>query len=148
MLYRDRLNYVLTSDNNQRGRDWHCSRLQPYKATVLSSIKLTCSENFFRLNREAVETGRNRWLNTLRQYRTHYRTEALRKHQTLSYSFHINIYCRPQMRYVDLGNALKRDDINPDVLEIPETAGSGMIYLFERILVVNQSNVHRWWYVT
>jgi hypothetical protein len=93
-----------------------------------------------------VEKGRKQWLQTLQIYRTHYRTEALRKHQTLSYNFHINTYCRPRVRYLDLANALKRDDVNPDVIEIPEYARSGMIYLFERILVVNQSNVHKWWY--
>ena len=49
------------------------------------------------------------------------------------------------MRYLDLATALKRDDVNPDVVEIPEYARSGMIYLFERILAVNQSNVHKWW---
>jgi hypothetical protein len=49
------------------------------------------------------------------------------------------------MRYLDLGNALGRDEVNPYVLRIPEYARSGMIYLFERILVTNQSNLHRWW---
>jgi len=50
------------------------------------------------------------------------------------------------MRYPDLGTTLKRDDINPLVVEIPEYARSGVIYLFERMWVVNQSKVHRWWY--
>ena len=93
-----------------------------------------------------MEKGRQEWLTTLLAYRTHHRTEALRKHQTLSYSFQINIYSRPRMRYLDLASALRRDDINLNVVEIPEYARSGMIYLFERMLVVNQSKVHKWWY--
>ena len=60
----------------------------------------------------------------------------------------MNIYCRPKMRYSDLMNALKRDEINPDVLDIPEYARSGIIYLFERIAIVNQSTIHRWWYLS
>ena len=97
------------------------------------------------MNRAAVDKGRQEWLARVSAYRARLRTEALRKHQTMSYGFQINIYSRPQMRYLDLTTALKRDDVNPDVVEIPEYARSGMIYLFERILVVNQSNVHRWW---
>jgi hypothetical protein len=89
----------------------------------------------------------NPWLSTIKAYKTHYRTEALRKHQTLSYNFHLNIFCRPSMKYLGLTDAMKRDDVNPDVLAIPNFARSGMIYLFETLTVANQSNIHRWWYV-
>jgi hypothetical protein len=93
-----------------------------------------------------VKKGRGGWLKALQEYRTYHRTTALRKHQTLSYSFHINVYGHPTTCFVPLVNVLRREDTNPVVLEIPETARSAMLYLFERILVVSQSNVHRWWY--
>ena len=93
-----------------------------------------------------VKKGRNLWLKSLQEYRAYHRTTALRKHQALSYNFHINIYCRPAVRFMDLVSVLRRDETNPVVLAIPEAARSGMLYLFERILVVSQSNVHRWWY--
>ena len=102
-------------------------------------------EHFLRLNRSLIDFGKNLWLSTLKSYGTHYRTEALQKHQTLSYTFYKNIYCCPRMRYLELGSALRHDEINPKVLGIPEYARSGMIYLFERILITNQSKVHQWW---
>jgi hypothetical protein len=102
-------------------------------------------EHFFKLNRVTIEYERPNWISTLEAYRSHYRNEALQKHQILSYTFHLRIYCHPRMRYPELENALQRDQVNPDVLRIPEYARSGMIYLFERILVTNQSNLHRWW---
>lgn len=97
------------------------------------------------MNRAAVDEGRQRWLNYLHAYRTHSRTEALQKHGTLSYDFHISVYCRPHMRYLDLHGVLRKTDGNPAVLGLPETARSGMIYLFERLQVANQSVIHRWW---
>jgi len=102
-------------------------------------------ETLFILNRAAVDKGRKEWLTKISAYRARLRTQALCRHQTLSYSFQINIYTRPAMRYVDLTVALARDDSNPDVTDIPEYARSGMIYLFERMLVVNQSKIHKWW---
>jgi len=75
------------------------------------------------------------------------RVEALHKHQILSYDFHLNIFCRPRIRYFELSDAIRRSDVNLDVLGIPEYGRSGMIYLFERLVVVNQSSLHRWWYI-
>jgi hypothetical protein len=51
------------------------------------------------------------------------------------------------MKYLGLTDAMKWNDINPDILAIPDVARSGMIYLFERLMVANQSNLHRWWYI-
>ena len=104
-------------------------------------------QNFFQLNKAKIKTGRKNWLRTIAAYRDHYRTEALRKHQILSYSFQIHMYCRPRVRYVDLANTLKRDDTNPCILQIPDRARSGIVYLFERLSIVNQSVVHSWWYL-
>ena len=108
---------------------------------------LISRERFLRLNRAIVERERNSWTKTVQDYRDYYRDEALRKHRTLSYSFHISIYCRPRISYLGLRDALKRNEVNTDVVAIPEFARSGMIYLFERLIITNQSKVHRWWYV-
>jgi hypothetical protein len=83
----------------------------------------------------------------MEKVRTRAREEALRKHQILSYSFHVDVYCRPHLRYLELTDVLKRSEVNLEVLEIPEYARSGMIYLFERLVMVNQSSVHQWWYI-
>ena len=93
-----------------------------------------------------MERGRTQWLKLVRNYRNHCRLEALQKHQTLSYNFYLNIYCRPHMAYHDLTSLLKQVDINPTIIDIPNYARSGMIYLFERMTIVNQSSVHQWWW--
>ena len=107
--------------------------------------QLTSSETFLNLNRSTVERCRTQWLKMVKNYRNHCRLEALQKHQTLSYNFYLNIYCRPHMAYHDLTSLLKQVDINPAIIDIPNYARSGMIYLFERMIIVNQSSVHQWW---
>jgi hypothetical protein len=84
----------------------------------------------------------NPWFSTLKTYRTHCRTETVWKHQTLSYNFHLDIVCRPSMKYLGLTDAMKWDDVNPDLLAIPDVARSAMIYLFARLMVANQSSFH------
>lgn len=102
---------------------------------------------FFHVNRANVNEGKRLWRKKMDYERTCQRNIALRKHQILSYDFHLNIFCRPRLRYNELREAFTRTEVNPGVLGIPEYARSGMIYLFERLLVVNQSRLHRWWYI-
>ena len=108
-------------------------------------LRLICRRQFLQLNRGTIDRERQACLSALQSYRSRCRTEALRKHQTLSYNFHVNVYCRSNIHYLDLTETLRKQDVNPDVIGIPEVAKSGMIYLFERISVVNQSDIHRWW---
>jgi hypothetical protein len=42
---------------------------------------------------------------------------------------------------------LERDEVNGGLIGIVDTGRSSLVYLFERICVVNQSKVHQWWYV-
>jgi hypothetical protein len=102
-------------------------------------------EHFLRLNKTLVDPGRRAWNTKLKEYRTYFRTQALRKHQALSYSFYINVYCNSRLKYHDIPRILATNEVNPTILGITETARSALIYLFERMVVVNQSKVHQWW---
>jgi hypothetical protein len=82
----------------------------------------------------------------IQAYRDHLRNQALQKHQILSYKFHIETYCSPTLQFADLANTLRRREVNPNVSDIPTYARSGLTYLFERVVVVNQSPLHQWWY--
>ena len=104
-------------------------------------------EHFLRLNKTLVDPGKRIWNTTLTEYRTSIRQKALQKHQVLSYSFYINIYCNPHLQYQDIPLTLARQEVNPILLGIPSFARSSLVYLFERMVVVNQSKVHRWWYI-
>jgi hypothetical protein len=99
------------------------------------------------LNNTNAERGRQIWLKAIQTYRDHLRNQALGKHQTLSYKFHIETYCSPSLQFADLSNTLGRREVNPNVSDIPTSARSGLIYLFERVVVVNRSPLHQWWYL-
>ena len=103
-------------------------------------------EHFLRLNKTLVDPGKRAWNTKLNEYRTYFRTEALQKHQSLSYSFYINVYCNSRLKYNDIPRILATNEVNTTILGITETARSALIYLFERMVVVNQSKVHQWWY--
>ena len=42
---------------------------------------------------------------------------------------------------------LERDEVNSELNKIIEMERSGIVYLFERMCIVNQSKIHQWWYV-
>src|SRR5207237_247988 len=56
-------------------------------------VYLILREYFLRLNKVLVDPGKRTWFKDLNEYKAYHRSQALRKHQILSYSFYVNVYC-------------------------------------------------------
>ncbi|CAG8463870.1 23822_t:CDS:2 [Gigaspora rosea] len=67
--------------------------------------------------------------------------------ETLSYGFYINVYDNPSIPLESLPALLMATETNEKVRSIPETEYPTLIYLYERMRIINLSRVHQWWYL-
>ncbi|CAG8460586.1 482_t:CDS:2 [Dentiscutata heterogama] len=104
-------------------------------------------ERLFTDNYEIVSKGLDQIQSIMQKYRKYYRDEAIQKEETLSYGFFINIYDNPSIPLETLPTLLMTTETNPKVQEIPVTDYSTLIYLYERMRIVNLSRAHQWWYL-
>ncbi|CAG8466098.1 26770_t:CDS:2 [Dentiscutata erythropus] len=104
-------------------------------------------ERLFTDNYEIVSKGLDQIQSIMQKYRKYYRDEAIQKEETLSYGFFINIYDNPSIPLETLPTLLMTTETNPKVQEIPVTDYPTLIYLYERMRIVNLSRAHQWWYL-
>ncbi|ODQ54346.1 hypothetical protein SAICODRAFT_70076 [Saitoella complicata NRRL Y-17804] len=115
---------------------------------VTSDFRLTPAlESLFINNRSTLERGLTDWLDTLRSYADYWRNEALQKERILSYAFQMNVFNTPTIRYPQLPKVLEETEVDPIILDLPEWSKPSLIYLYERLRVVNRSRLHQWWYL-
>ncbi|RIB14861.1 hypothetical protein C2G38_1972554 [Gigaspora rosea] len=104
-------------------------------------------ERLFTDNYGIVSKGLDQINSIMQQYRHYYRDEAIQKEETMSYGFFINIYDNPSIPLETLPTLLMTTEINPQIQEIPATDYPTIIYLYERMRIVNLSRAHQWWYL-
>ncbi|CAG8610899.1 10825_t:CDS:2, partial [Dentiscutata heterogama] len=104
-------------------------------------------ERLFTDNYETLSKGLDLVQAIMQQYRDHYKDEAVKKMETLTYGFYINVYDNPSIPLESLPALLMATETNEKVRSIPETEYSSLIYLYERMRIINLSRVHQWWYL-
>ncbi|CAG8460770.1 38883_t:CDS:2 [Gigaspora margarita] len=104
-------------------------------------------ERLFTDNYGIVTKGLDQINSIMQKYRQYYRDEAIQKEETMSYGFFINIYDNPSIPLETLPTLLMTTEINPQIQEIPATDYPTIIYLYERMRIVNLSRAHQWWYL-
>ncbi|CAG8644902.1 29056_t:CDS:2, partial [Racocetra persica] len=104
-------------------------------------------ERLFTDNYKVVSQGLEQIQSIMQQYRNYYRVEAIQKEETLTYGFFINIYNNPSIPLETLPTLLMTTETNPQIQEIPVTDYPTLVYLYERMRVVNLSRAHQWWYL-
>ncbi|CAG8623522.1 8765_t:CDS:2 [Cetraspora pellucida] len=104
-------------------------------------------ERLFTDNYKVVSQGLERIQSIMQQYRNYYKDEAIQKEETLTYGFFINIYNNPSIPLETLPTLLMTTETNPQIQEIPVTDYPTLVYLYERMRVVNLSRAHQWWYL-
>ncbi|CAG8721789.1 16102_t:CDS:2, partial [Cetraspora pellucida] len=104
-------------------------------------------ERLFTDNYETLSKGLDLVQAIMQQYRDYYKDEAMKKMETLSYGFFINIYDNPSIPLESLPALLMTTETNEKVRAIPETEYPALIYLYERMRIINLSRVHQWWYL-
>ncbi|RIA81350.1 hypothetical protein C1645_700902 [Glomus cerebriforme] len=98
-------------------------------------------------NQETVQIGLIEIQKIMEEYRQYYRDETRWKEETLTYGFFINIYDNPSIPLESLPALLITTEENQLVQSIPESEYPSIIYLYERMRIVNLSRVHQWWYL-
>lgn len=104
-------------------------------------------KKLFSDNKETVHIGLAEIQKLMKEYRQYYRDEAKWKEETLSYEFFINVYDNPSIPLESLPALLITTEENQLIQSLPESEYPSLIYLYERMRVVNLSRVHQWWYL-
>ncbi|CAG8491759.1 5235_t:CDS:2 [Dentiscutata erythropus] len=104
-------------------------------------------ERLFTDNYETLSKGLDLVQAIMQQYRDYYKDEAVKKMETLTYGFFINVFDNPSIPLESLPALLMATETNEKVRSIPETEYSSLIYLYERMRIINLSRVHQWWYL-
>ncbi|PWN43949.1 hypothetical protein IE81DRAFT_287997 [Ceraceosorus guamensis] len=102
---------------------------------------------FLRANEHIVHARRDNVERNLQQYRDGYATEAIRKRETLDYAFLTDVFDAPTLDRVQLRQTLRMVTRNPSVQHLPRQYRAAMTLLHERLMHVNQSPVHKWWWL-
>lgn len=102
---------------------------------------------FLRDNERAVSARIPHINATLHAYRTQYAAEARRKRHVLDYAFLTDIFDSPQMGQAALVRAFQQTTGTRSVRELPERYSASVAMLHERMLAINKSDVHRWWWL-
>ncbi|CAG8529899.1 7731_t:CDS:2 [Ambispora gerdemannii] len=98
-------------------------------------------------NSQLIESGFPKIRELMKEYRKFYHNEAVHKKETLTYAFFINIYDNPSIPLESLPTLLMSTEENPLIHSIPEAEYPALVYLYERMRVVNLSRVHQWWFL-
>ncbi|CAG8473103.1 3957_t:CDS:2 [Funneliformis caledonium] len=104
-------------------------------------------QKFFSDNQKVVQEGLVQIQRIMDQYRQYYRDEAQWKEEVLSYGFFVNIYDNPSIPLESLPALLMTTEENKLIQAIPESEYPSIIYLYERMRIINLSRVHQWWYL-
>ncbi|CAG8515043.1 15568_t:CDS:2 [Rhizophagus irregularis] len=104
-------------------------------------------KKLFSDNKETVHIGLAEIQKLMEEYRQYYRDETKWKEETLSYGFFINVYDNPSIPLESLPALLITTEENQLIQSLPESEYPSLIYLYERMRVVNLSRVHQWWYL-
>jgi hypothetical protein len=104
-------------------------------------------KRLFSDNKETVHIGLAEIQTLMEEYRQYYRDETKWKEETLSYGFFINVYDNPSIPLESLPALLITTEENQLIQSIPESEYPSLIYLYERMRIVNLSRVHQWWYL-
>ncbi|CAJ0923800.1 19125_t:CDS:2 [Entrophospora sp. SA101] len=104
-------------------------------------------EKLFNDNEDILETNLVSVQSIMKKYRKFYHDEAKWKEDTLSYGFFFNVYDNPSIPLEALPVLLVSTENNHLVQSIPESDYPSLVYLYERMRIVNLSRVHQWWYL-
>nr|CAG8491263.1 8510_t:CDS:2 [Entrophospora candida] len=104
-------------------------------------------EKLFNDNEDILETNLVSVQSVMKKYRKFYHDEAKWKEDTLSYGFFVNVYDNPSIPLEALPVLLVSTENNHLVQSIPESDYPSLVYLYERMRIVNLSRVHQWWYL-
>jgi len=104
-------------------------------------------QKLFSDNQKVVQKSLVQVQKVMDEYRQYYRDEARWKEEVLSYGFFVNIYDNPSVPLEALPALLITTEENKLVQAIPESEYPSLIYLYERMRVINSSRVHQWWYL-
>jgi hypothetical protein len=98
-------------------------------------------------NHALIGRGVKKVKKIMNAYQAHYRNEAMRKYETLSYDFFLNVYDNPLLKYKDLKPLLLATEENPIIRNPPPQVASAIDFLYERMHAVNRTRCHQWWYL-
>ncbi|KAF9170819.1 hypothetical protein BGX21_008404 [Mortierella sp. AD011] len=98
-------------------------------------------------NHALVSRGVKKVRKVMEAYQAHYRNEARRKDETLSYDFFINVYDNPTLKHKDLEPLLLATEENPKVRHPSSQVTTAINFLYERMAAVNRTRCHQWWYL-
>jgi hypothetical protein len=99
-------------------------------------------------NRDLIERRLPLIEAAIADYRTHYRSEAAWKRQTLSYAFLLNVVGEDSLAPTELAEVLMATEANPLIRQLPTRYPSSFNALHERTRAVNRSRLTQWWCVT
>lgn len=103
--------------------------------------------HFLRANEQLLHSRLGIVERQLQQYRDGYANEAVRKRETLDYSFLTDVFDAPTLDRVKLRKSLEAVTQRSSVQQLPRRYRGSMTMLHERLLHVNQSPVHKWWWL-
>ncbi|KAF9348830.1 hypothetical protein BGX26_012794 [Mortierella sp. AD094] len=98
-------------------------------------------------NHALVSRGVKKVKKVMEAYQAHYRSEAHRKDETLSYDFFINVYDNPTLKHKDLEPLLLATEENSKIRRPSPQVTSAINFLYERMAAVNRTRCHQWWYL-
>ncbi|KAF9204066.1 hypothetical protein BGZ49_005733 [Haplosporangium sp. Z 27] len=98
-------------------------------------------------NHALVSRGVKKVKKVMEAYQAHYRNEARRKDETLSYDFFINVYDNPNLKRKELEPLLLATEENPKVRHPSPQVTTAINFLYERMSAVNRTRCHQWWYL-
>ncbi|KAG0287880.1 hypothetical protein BGZ96_008268 [Linnemannia gamsii] len=98
-------------------------------------------------NHALISRGVRKVKKVMQAYQSHYRNEALRKDDTLSYAFFINVYDNPNLKQKELEPLLRATEENPKIVNPSRPVSTAIQFLYERMGAVNRTRCHQWWYL-
>ncbi|KAF9111773.1 hypothetical protein BGX27_004459 [Mortierella sp. AM989] len=98
-------------------------------------------------NHALVSRGAKKVKKVMEAYQAHYRNEARRKDETLSYDFFINVYDNPTLKQKDFEPLLLATEENPKIRCPSSQVTLAINFLYERMRAVNRTRCHQWWYL-
>lgn len=102
---------------------------------------------FLRANKPTIVARIDHLDDLLQDHRDFFRFENLRKRESLSYDFLLEVFANHSLGRKELEATLWRIEQNERVKELPNHYRGSIAYLDERLRLVNRSKISQFWYV-
>lgn len=104
-------------------------------------------QRFVHANNGIVESRLSTMQILLEQYRHAFYTEAREKRNTMSYAFLLDVFEQPVLEVEQLERMFDQSSCSPLVRQLPQAYPATTRLLLERLNHLNQSPIHRWWFL-